>query len=133
MSDRTTEITVRQTLDVPMQSIDEVQDHADALQKLVEWTDVGVLFDDQPEAVLVLQLNGSKVVGVCRFCLSPEESAKALNAYGVQDIGVDLRCCEGHTLERDEINCLDALTEIWGKIAIVASDASADRRFFSAG
>jgi len=115
MKDRTIDSTVRQTLDIPMQSVDEVKDHANALRRLAEWSGLGILYDDRPAAVLIVQLNQDAVVGVCRLCLNPNDSAVALQAYLMRDTDVDLRCCKGRTLTRDDITNLAVLTEIWKK------------------
>lgn len=108
--------TVRQTLDTPMQSIKEIQDHANALRKLVNWSDIGILFDELPAAVLILQLNQDIIVGACRICLNPEDSLIALQAYMQDDIDIDLRCCQGHTLARNEMTSLVTLGEIWNNL-----------------
>ena len=113
MTDSTIDITVRQTLDIPMQSVNEVKDHANALSKLVRWSGLGILYDDGPAAVLILQLNKDEVVGVCRFCLSPKDSAIVLQAYVLDDTEIEVRCCQGLTLTRDDITSLAVLTEFW--------------------
>ena len=115
MKDFTLDRTVRQTLDIPMQSVDEVKDHANALRELAEWSGVGILYDDRPAAVLIVQLNQDDVVGVSRLCLTPQDSAAALREYSTDCTEVDLRCCQGRTLTRDEITNLTALTDIWKK------------------
>ena len=107
--------TVRQTLNTPMQSVVEVKNHAKELRELVRWSDVGILYDDRPTALLIVQVDQEKVVGVCRLCLSPEDSSAALQAYSMQDADIDLRCYQGHELTREEIIDLDALSSIWKK------------------
>ena len=107
--------TVRQTLDRPMQSVNEVKDHASALSQLINWSEIGILYDDRPDAILVVQLNQDNVVAVCRLCLSPRDSALSLRAYAKNEIDIDLRCCQGRTLTRAEITDVTALTKIWKK------------------
>ena len=107
--------TVRQTLNVPIQSVAEAKNHSKELLELVKWSGVGILYDDRPTAVLILQLDQDNAVGVCRFSLSPEDSLAALQAYSMQDTDIDLRCCQGHELTREEIIDLDTLSGIWKK------------------
>ena len=57
--------TVLQTRLVPMVSLDEVRDHAEAVRRLLEWEAVGVLFDEGPGAIVVGALGDCYGFGGC--------------------------------------------------------------------
>lgn len=133
MNDPTTETTILQSLEQPMQSIDEVRDHAKALTKLVEWTSVGVLYDNVngPSAVLVVLLDMShNVVAVCRFCLNPENSVLALQSYAKKSTTIELCCSGKRSLGSDEVVDLPILTEIWNKTKPTQVPLAETQRFF---
>lgn len=118
MRDITRETTIRQTLAPPMQSIDEVKDHANALSKLVQWKKVGILYDDEdgPSTILtVLADENNKVVAVCRFCLNPDNSIHALQEYSITSTTIELRCFQDRRLNQEDVTNLTTLTEIWNK------------------
>ena len=105
--------TVLQTRLVPMVSLDEVRDHAAAVGCLVEWDAVGLLFDEGPQAIVVVLLEGTKVVGALRFCLSGTESVEAIQAYGRDSGLTEVRCWQGYTMSDEQLVDLDKLTAVW--------------------
>lgn len=115
MNDRAIEATILQTLDLPILSIDEARDHANALTKLVNWDAVGILCDDvkRPSTVLVLMLAQGKVVAVCRHCLPPMGSASALKAYVQHSKSKELIFSQARELCREDISDLESLSSIW--------------------
>lgn len=107
------EATIVQTLRPPLQSLAEVQDHAAAVDKLVEWTDVGVLLDEGPSAIVVVLLHDRKVLALSRFCLSVSDSAAAIRAYQRDNPTLTVRCWQGHTINAEQLVDLGAVGEIW--------------------
>ena len=113
--------TVLQTRLVPMVSLDEVRDHAEAVRRLLEWEAVGVLFDEGPGAIVVVLLEDTKVVGALRFCLSSAESVKAIQAYSRDSDLTEMRCWQGHTMSNKQLVDIDKLTAIWQESSDQAS------------
>ena len=115
MNDRAIETTIQQTLDRPILSIGAVKEHAKALAKLVEWEEVGILIDnaERPSAVLIVLLLQDKVVAVCRHCLPPMDSVRALQAYAQNTKAIELRCCQAYKLLREDLTDLSSLSSVW--------------------
>jgi hypothetical protein len=105
--------TIIQSQRPPLESLEEVKDHVAALRKLIEWTEVGILYDDGPSAILVVLLRDDAAVGVTRFCLTVADSVAAVQAYQ-QGIGpIWLACWQGHTISSSQLVSLDEITDIW--------------------
>ena len=106
--------TVVQTREPPMTALDAVKDHAAAARALFSWDCVGVLMDDEPQAIVTVLLKGDAVVGASRFCLSVEQSVDALRAYNEGTTGpMELRCWQGHTMTVEQTRSLTELETIW--------------------
>ena len=128
-----TELTVAQTRQQPMETLDKVRDHAAAVRRLVSWDRVGVLMDEGPEAVVTALLAEETVVCAARFSLSVEDSVAAIGAYGGEAGETELRCWQGHTMTTEQLVDLDKLTGIWRKAATQRSEQRADdwKEFFA--
>ena len=96
-----------------MVSLDEVRDHAVAVECLVDWNAVGLLLDDGPQAVVVVLLEDTRVVGALRFCLSAAESVEAIQLYGRDSGLAEMRCWQGNTISEEQLVDLDKLTDVW--------------------
>ncbi|MDE0242016.1 MAG: SAVED domain-containing protein [bacterium] len=108
------ESTIIQTHEPPMTELDGVRDHAAAISALVSWNSVGVLIDDGPQAIVIVLLDGERVVGVARFCLPTAQSVQALQAYDRGTTGpMQLRCWQGHTITSEQAQDLCDLTNVW--------------------
>ena len=110
------EMTVVQTRDLPMTTLDAVKDHAAAVRALVTWNRVGVLMDDGPQAIITVLLDGDAVAGASRFCLPATHSVDALRAYSEsQSCPMELRCWQGHTITSEQTQSLTDLTNTWNQ------------------
>ena len=107
------ESTRMQTCEQPMEALDAVLDHANAVRQLVSWDRVGILYDEGPQAILTVLLEAKTVVSVARFCLSPADSVSALLAYRQGKLPMELRCWQGHNIVQQQAHDLSALTDIW--------------------
>ena len=125
------ESTRVQTCERPMETLDAVMDHANALRPLVSWDRVGILCDEGPQAILTVLLEAETVVSVARFCLSPADSVSALLAYRPSTTPMELRCWQGHNIVQQQAHDLAALTEIWrGTVGQRVEQTAADWRAF---
>ena len=129
------ESAVVQTREPPMTRLDAVMDHATSVRAVVSWDRVGVLTDDQPQAVVMLLLQGEVVVSALRFCLSAAESVDALEAYNQGLVApMELRCWQGHAMKTEHMRNLTGLTTLWDQASgqrIEQSEAEW-REFFEA-
>ena len=101
-----------------MDALDDVRAHVDALRRAMAWDRVGVPCDEGPEAMVTVLLAGECVVAAMRFALPADESAMALRVCSEgTDAELELRCWQGHTLTREQMCSLTALTEVWGETA----------------
>lgn len=105
--------TIRQTLDAPMETLPLVLDHAKALSSLVDWDALGVLYDDTPEAVVVVCLEQDIVVAVVRLCVPIESMPQAIAAYRPALQSLSLRCRQSRTFSKADLVDLAALTAHW--------------------
>ena len=97
-------------------SLEDARQHLKSLAETVGWTDVGVLFDDPPSAVLTLLFDSGRVVAVLRFCLSIDDSVAAIVAAikaCTRSHSAQIGCCQGRVLTPEEITDLADLTAIW--------------------
>lgn len=108
------EMTVVQTHEPPMTTLDAVKDHAAAVRTLVSWDRIGMLTDDGPQAIVTVLLNGDAVVGALRFCLPAAQSIDALRVYneGTSE-PMELRCWQGHVLTAQQLRSRTDLTNAW--------------------
>ena len=113
MSHEPTDFTVLQTQTRPMVRLEVVRDHAQAVRHLIQWTEVGILVDEGPNAIVVVLVQDEAVVGAVRFCLTAADSVKAISTY-LSDTGiVVLRCWQGPRITSDQVRELHNLTAIW--------------------
>ena len=102
MGGNPTEPGVSQTQNQPMIQLETVENHAHAVGQLICWTDVCILIDEGPKAIVVVLLQDSAVVGAARFCLSVKDSVKAIGMYQSGRKIVQLRRLKGvGSLERN--------------------------------
>ena len=122
-----------QTRRAPLQLLSEVQDHVVALSELVDWAEIGILYDEVPSAILILFLNHNAVVSVIRFCLTVDESVAAIQSAQRAKQPVLLACCQGQTLLAEDIVSLEALNAIWARTRnqSMLVNAQETRDFFS--
>ena len=109
------ERTIVQSKGPPLESLAAVADHANALRQLTNWDRVGLLCDDEPHAVLLVVVQGDRVVGVSRFCLSVDESVSAAQSYAESAGGgdIDYRVRQGESLSSMQVSSLEALSDVW--------------------
>lgn len=105
--------TLIQTRQKPFETLDEVLDHVATLRKLTAWTDVGLLCDEEPNAILLVLLADQEVVAVSRFCLDAADSARATRAYGQEGSTVILTTWQGQVIPAESLIDLAELTYIW--------------------
>ena len=108
------EMTVVQTHEPPMTTLDAVKDHVAAVRALVSWNRVGMLTDDGPQAIVAVLLDGDAVMGASRFCLPTAQSVDALRLYNESTTEpMELRCWQGHVLTAQQLRSRTDLTNAW--------------------
>lgn len=133
MSPDPIESLIVQTRLPPLQQLSEVQDHVAALLKLIEWEEVGILYDDAPSAILVLFLNTNSVKSAIRFCLNTDESVAAIQSAQQGAKPVLLACWQDKTLTVTDIVSLETLSDIWARVRdqSIPVDEQKTREFFT--
>ena len=117
-----------------MVAVDEVKDHAAAVRRLRCWDRVGVLFDEGPQALVTVLLDGEEVVAALRFCLPTVQSVEALRAYCGLQGALELRCWQGHTLTHEQLVELSDLSGVWaGSVSQSASLTAEEWEAFLGG
>ena len=111
--DEPIQATIVQTQRPPFESLADVLDHAATVGELVDWTEVGILFDEGPAAIVVVLLCDHEVLALSRFCLSVSDSAAAIRAYQRDTAPAVLACWQGHTIEAEQLVNLAAISDIW--------------------
>ena len=132
MSPDPIESLIVQTRLPPLQQLSEVQDHVAALLKLIEWEEVGILYDDAPSAILVLFLNTNSVKAAIRFCLNTDESVAAIQSAQQRAKPVLLACWQDKTMTVTDIVSLETLSDIWARVRdqSIPVDEQKTREFF---
>ena len=109
-----------------MVSLEEVRDHANAVACLSQWDAVGLLLDEGPSATVILLLQGTKVVGALRFCLSVTESVEAVHTYCQGPHSVEMRCWQSNTISETQLGDADELTAVWWQSEKQSATLNAD-------
>lgn len=110
-----------QTLDQPLESLDQVRQHLKILSESLAWDDTGILTDEGHRSTLILLLVRDQVSAVFRMNLSDTDSAVAIElVLPNKGTKVTLRCSQGAKFTQKEIRSLQDLQRIWE----VAADQS---------
>lgn len=105
-----------QAVQPPFEDLGVIESHIRLLDHLTEWSNVGILVDQDNRATLILLLDGRIVSALLRFCLSPEDSVDAMEMLNRTGGNVFFGAWQGHTLTREAIHSLSEIQSIWQSI-----------------
>ena len=105
-----------QTEHPAIESLEHLKSAIDQLQKITSWSDIGILFDKDNKATLVLLLDGSCINGVLRFSLLLNENAEAINLLRRDSGKILLGGYAEKNFTSEQICSLSALNKIWNSI-----------------
>ncbi|NRB39406.1 MAG: SAVED domain-containing protein [Pseudomonadales bacterium] len=106
-----------QTQSPAIDDIGLIGTHLKAMESLVSWTNVGILFDEDHQNEVILLLDGSKPVSILRFCLDVKTSVIAINDLLPEKGVVYVGFYQGNTFTKDQIISLDVIAEIWETVS----------------
>lgn len=123
---------MNQAVQPPFEDLGVIESHIRLLEQLIEWSDVGILVDQDNRATLILLLEGPNVSALLRFCLSPDDSVEAMKMLKRTGGNVFFGAWQGHTLARNDIHSLSTIQNIWQSIPeqIVAYSEADLLRYF---
>ncbi|WXG54949.1 MAG: SAVED domain-containing protein [Candidatus Sedimenticola sp. (ex Thyasira tokunagai)] len=133
MSNTSPGFPLNQAVQPPLEDLALIDAHIRLLEAVTDWSDVGILIDEGNKATLILLLNGQDISAVLRFCLSADDSARAIDLLRRASGKVYFGAWQGHILEHEEIHSLDDIQRIWLNIPdqIVVFSTDDVRDFFT--
>lgn len=100
----------------PLEDLTLVEIHLTLAHNSITWEDIGILIDLEEANQLVILLNKNIPVSIFRFCLTVEESLKAIQLFQQGSSKVLLGYYQEKQLTKQQITSLDALIDIWQHI-----------------
>lgn len=117
MSNTSSEFPHNQAIHPPLDDIALVEAHIRLIEATTDWFNVGILVDEGNKATLILLLDGQdSVAAILRFCLSVEDSVKAITTLRRQSGTIYFGAWQGHNLNSAEIHSLNKIQCIWQSI-----------------
>lgn len=130
--DAETKEFLNQTRHPPIEELYLIETHIRLVSTHLSWSDVGILFDEGPRAVVILLINDCQIVSALRFCLSVEESVEAIEMFSKEDGKFLLGGYQGAELSSINLYTLSNIEAIWQSITDQISEIDIEdvRSFF---
>lgn len=129
MSETSSAFPMNQAIHPPMEDFVLVEAHLRLIQNVVTWSDVGILVDEGNKATLILLIQEGNVLAILRFCLSVEESVKAIELFRHPSGRTLFGAWQGNVLTTEIIHSTSQINKIWRDIqAQVVEYAPEDAR-----
>jgi hypothetical protein len=114
--DNSTKNLMNQALHAPIEDLALVETHIRLVSSTSEWSDVAILIDEGVKAILILLLHDDHVLSILRFCLSVNDSVKAIE-FLARNNGQILFCCyQGNVFSQEEIQSTEKINNIWSRV-----------------
>lgn len=116
-----------------LEDIGLIATHRKLVQSVSEWTQVAILTDEGNKNLVVLLYEDDNIISSLRFCLSVDESIRAIELLAPSKDEIYLGFYQGNELSAEQVGSLDALDAIWKSINDQAAriEEKALREFFS--
>lgn len=129
MSDISSAFPLNQATHPPIEDFALVEAHLRLIQTVVTWSNVAIFVDERNKATLILLLHNNSVVALLRFCLSVEDSVKAIELFKHSSGRIFFGAWQGNALTAELIHSTVQINKIWSDIqAQVVEYSSADVR-----
>jgi len=132
LSDISSVFPLNQAIHPPLEDLALVEAHLRLTQTIATWSDVGVLVDEGNKATLILLLQNGNVVALLRFCLSVEESVKAIELFKRASGKIFFGAWQGNELTTEMIHSTEQIDQVWQDIHAQVIDYSTEdvRNYF---
>jgi hypothetical protein len=107
---------MNQALHAPIEDLALVETHIRLVSSTLEWSDVAILIDEGVKAILILLLNDDHVRSILRFCLSVDDSVKAIDFLGKKSGQIIFGSYQGKVFSQEEIGSIEKIDNIWSSI-----------------
>lgn len=114
--DNSTKNLMNQALHVPIEDLALVETHIRLVSSTSEWSNVAILVDEGVKAILILMLHNDHVLSILRFCLSVDDSVKAIEFLARKSSYILFGCYQGNVLTQEEIQSIEKINNIWSKV-----------------
>nr|VFK21900.1 MAG: hypothetical protein BECKLFY1418C_GA0070996_11065 [Candidatus Kentron sp. LFY] len=123
---------LNQATEPPLDDLALVAAHKRLVGQNDKWDRVGILMDEGPHSILILLLDGDRLVSLLRFSLSIEDSVAAIGDLSSPDKKTLIGGYQGHRITLAQIRSMEGIGEIWRKIPDQTNEVGADgiREFF---
>lgn len=117
----------------PIYDTDFLQNHILSIEELIEWTDVGILVDENCNSILILLLQDHNVTSILRICLATDKNLIAIQLLKRDEGKIFFGGLQGHELNLDEIHSIKRINEVWNSIPDQIAEFTPDdvNAFFS--
>ena len=115
---------LNQAASLPIDSVDNFEQHLVNLKKLTNWDHVGILTDEgNGNTVILLTLN-HKIVATIRICLEPSLMSNCLKTLSMEGETVTYRCIQGYAITSDDFLYIEAIEAIWGTASTQSTEST---------
>lgn len=114
--DNITKNLMNQALHAPIEDLALVETHIRLVSSTLKWSDVAILIDEDVKAILILLLHDDHVQSILRFCLSVDDSVKAIECLAQKNGRILFGCYQGNVFSQEEIQSIEKINIIWSRI-----------------
>jgi hypothetical protein len=114
--DNITKNLMNQALHAPIEDLALVETHIRLVSSTLKWSDVAILIDEDVKAILILLLHDDHVQSILRFCLSVDDSVKAIECLAQKNGRILFGSYQGNVFSQEEIQSIEKINIIWSRI-----------------
>ncbi|MFK5948255.1 MAG: SAVED domain-containing protein [Methylococcales bacterium] len=107
---------LNQALHAPIEDLVLIETQMKLVSSQSIWSDVGVFIDEAEKAVLILMLENNHLISMLRFCLSINDSVKAIELLCGKDGRILFGTYQGGEFSYEDLTSLESINAIWNKI-----------------
>jgi hypothetical protein len=104
---------MNQALHPPIEDLALIETHIRLVESTQVWSDVAILVDEGAKGILVLMLHENQTVSMLRFCLSVEDSVRAVDKLRKETGKILFGSYQGETFTKKDVHSLDNINVIW--------------------
>ena len=109
-------IEANQAIHLPIDDLALIETHMRLIETINQWTDIGILIDENGNSMLILMLQGNSIVSLLRFCLSVGDSMRAIEILRKSKGKILFGGIQGVELTNVLIGSIESINDIWNNI-----------------
>jgi len=109
-------MNTNQAIYPPIEDLALIETHKRLIEASTNWSDIGILIDENHHSTLILMLQNDNVISLLRFCLSVDDSVSAVKSLMGADGKIYFGCFQGSEFTKEKIQSIDSINGIWSNI-----------------